>query len=177
MSVRQELAAELLADGRFQRLYADLSGALGAELLAAVFGQGPRSSVAIRPADEEQIRHRVEIGNRLLAGEFQLELAGYGYLLANGHEPIRSRLPPVEQEFSLERDADPLHGTPPGEAVPQVHRSAESWPCARNWLSSQVNWRRWAAHRCGTPSSVSRARGVFFRAPPRWCSSQLGGLE
>jgi hypothetical protein len=125
MSVRQELAAELLADERFHRLYADLSEALGAELLAAVLDQGPRSSVAIRPADEEQIRHRVEIGNRLLAGEFQLDLAGYGYLLANGHEPIRNRLRSVEQEFSLERDADPLHGRPHDEVVPHVHRSAE----------------------------------------------------
>jgi hypothetical protein len=53
MSLRQELAAELLADERFHRLYVDLSEALGPRRVAAVLDKGPRCSVAMSPGDEE----------------------------------------------------------------------------------------------------------------------------
>jgi hypothetical protein len=125
MSAHQELAAELLEDERFARLYADLSEALGPERFAAVLGEGPRSTITMRPADEAKIRQRVDIGNWLLAREFRLDLGCYGYPLAKGHELSGRRLALAEQEFAFDREAERLRGAPSGEAALEVRRSAE----------------------------------------------------
>jgi hypothetical protein len=121
MSVQQALAAELLEDERFHRFYADLCEALGAERLTGLLGEGPRCTVAMCSADERKIRERVEIGNRLLAREFRLELERYGYPLAKAHEVTEEQSAFAAREFIVE----PKGEIPRAKAPLEVHRGAE----------------------------------------------------
>jgi hypothetical protein len=125
MSAREALVAELRDDERFDRLYTELCDALGPERLAAVLDDGPRCAVAMRPSDEMKIRQRIETGNWLLAREFALDLAGYGYPLAQGYQLSRRQLALAEREFAFERDTERLHRMPDIEAALEIRRSAE----------------------------------------------------
>jgi hypothetical protein len=124
MSQQQARAAELLSNDRFQQFYADLREALGAAQLAAVLEKGPRSSVAMRPEDEEKICQQVDLGNRLIAEEFRLDLARYGYPLADGYDLTEDRLAAAKQEFSAAA-RELSHEEPLAEETVEVHRSAE----------------------------------------------------
>jgi hypothetical protein len=125
MSVHQELVAELLEDDRFGVLYAEIAKTMGSERLAALLDDAPRSAFAMPAADEAKICQRVGISNWLLAREFGLDLARYGYPLAQEHELGERRLVLAEEQFAFDREAARLRGTSRSERVLELRRSAE----------------------------------------------------
>jgi Sulfotransferase family len=108
MSRRRELAAELLQDDRFTQLLADLAVFLGPERLDAFLDEGPRAAVELQPAEEVKIRRRVGVGNWLLAREFGLDLARYGYLLTADDDFTGEQLGLARQELAYGGDIECL---------------------------------------------------------------------
>lgn len=125
MSQREELVAELLQDDRFRRLYADLAEDIGRERFAAYLNRGRRSAVEMGRAEEQQIRRRVGIGNWLLAREFDLDLKGYGYLLAEERDLDGQQVEAAQREIRFNSDMDRLRQMPQSETASELRRSAE----------------------------------------------------
>jgi len=125
MSRRRKFAAELLQDARFSCLFAELTDLLGSERLDAFLDEGPRASVELQPEDEEKIRCRVGAGNWLLAHEFGLELARYGYLMAGDDNFSRRQLDAARQELAYRSDVERLRQHAGGKELVAAREAAE----------------------------------------------------
>lgn len=108
MSRRRELVAELLYDARFAGFFDDLTLLLGGERLDSFLDEGPRALVELQAEDEEKIRRRVGTGNWLVAQEFGIDLARYGYLLADDSDFTEPQLSVAKDELAYRRDIDRL---------------------------------------------------------------------
>jgi Sulfotransferase family len=125
MSQRRELVAELLHDNRFSRLFADLGALVSKDQLEAFLDDGPRAAVTLQPADDDKIRHRVGTGNWLLAREFDLDLARYGYPMARDEDFSRRQLDAARQEMAYRNDIHRLRGQVNGEEFLACRVAAE----------------------------------------------------
>jgi hypothetical protein len=124
MSLQEELAAELVVDDRFARLFGELAESIGRTQLDAALDKGPRASVDLPPAAEEKIRHRVEIGNWLLARDFGLDLRRWGYQIAD--EQLRpQQLELAEAECRYQTDMDRLRSGQKSPEEFEIRRATE----------------------------------------------------
>jgi hypothetical protein len=124
MSIRQELVAELLAEDRFARLFAELNESIGAEQLDAVLDNGPRAVVEVSPEEEKQICHRVAVGNWLLARDFGLDLERWGYPCAD-ESRCAEQLMLARHEQRYHRDIEGLCHAAHSQPALEIRRSAE----------------------------------------------------
>jgi hypothetical protein len=125
MSKRRELVAEMLHDDRFSRFYAELREYMQPDRLDAFLDIGPRASIDMQAADEEKIRHRVGMGNWLLAREFDLDLRRYGYPMADDDDFTERQLSVARQELEFQGDIDRLIQAPRGRELVALRQAAE----------------------------------------------------
>jgi hypothetical protein len=99
---------------------------LGADRLDAFLDDGPSRAAEFTAADQEKIRDRVGTGNWLLGTLFALDLARYGYPLADPRDFTERQLTLAhdEAEFLAEVDWPNPRGRQ-NEPEAQVRREAE----------------------------------------------------
>jgi hypothetical protein len=111
MSAMKGLAADMIADDQFFDFYSVLRQRLGREQLDELLDSGDRAAAMLEPEDLTDLGQRVAAGNRLLAGEYGVELERYGYPLgeegAFSAAPVRAALPrpSTRSESSTDRVA------------------------------------------------------------------------
>jgi hypothetical protein len=76
-------------------------------------------------ADQEKIRSRVGVGNWLLARQFGLDLARYGYPMADDRDFTARQLTLARREGEFLIDVERLRQTPQSAEEREVRRSAE----------------------------------------------------
>jgi len=125
MAARRELVAELLHDDRFSRFFSDLTDDIGRERLDAFLDSGPLAEVELSAIDEEQIRRRIGTGNWLLARQFDLPLARYGYPMAEDHAFSARELAMAKHELAFQADLDRLRSFPQSSERVETRWAAE----------------------------------------------------
>jgi hypothetical protein len=162
MSQRRELAAELLHDERFSRLFTDFAAFIGGDRLEAFLDEGPRAAVELQPADEDKIRRRVGAGNWLLAREFGLDLVRYGYVMAGDEDFTPQQLGLARQELAYSSDIDRLRRSANGSEL-IASRAAAELSRLRELAMELTNVRRSPVWRM--VERLDRIRRLFRRAP------------
>jgi hypothetical protein len=111
MSAMRGLAADMIADDQFFDFYSALQQRLGRDQLDELLDAGDRAAAGLEPEDLADLSRRVAAGNRLLAGEYGVELERYGYPLGEGGAlsaaPVgdASPRPSIRSESSTDRAA------------------------------------------------------------------------
>jgi hypothetical protein len=164
MSQRRELVAELLQDARFSRLFGELRELLSSEQFEAFLDKGPRAAVELQPEEEDKICRRVGVGNWLLAREFDLDLARYGYPMASDEDFTHWQLSAARQELAYRSDIDELRGRANGKAL-VADREAGEVARLRGLAMELMAVRQSPVWR--TVERFDRIRRLLRRAPAR----------
>jgi hypothetical protein len=164
MSQRRELVAELLHDPRFSRFFSELTELLSHEQLEAFLDDGSRAAVELQPAEDEKISRRVGVGNWLLAREFDLDLARYGYPVASDNDFTQWELSAARQELAYRNDIDQLHRNANGKNL-IADRSAGEVSRLRGLAMELMTVRQSPVWR--TVERLDRIRRLLRRAPVR----------
>jgi hypothetical protein len=164
MSQRHELIAELLADSRFSRFYAELTEHLSPSQLDGFLNSGPRATADLRADDEERIRQRVGLGNWLLAKEFGLDLGRYGYPMAADGDFSARQLTVARQELAFCSDLERLSHDAASKEMITLRQAAEVARLRRLEMEL-MTVRRSPVWR--TVERLDRIRRRFVRASPQ----------
>jgi hypothetical protein len=110
MSARRDLAAELIADDRFDGFLTELVEAFGRERVNAFLDAGPTKGLKLQATDDHRLRRHIGLGNWLLAREFDLDLARYGYPVMDVSDFNAAELTLAEERLHLASDLARLRG-------------------------------------------------------------------
>jgi hypothetical protein len=125
MSVRRNLAAELMGDDRFNDFLTELVEAFGREGVEAFLDGGRTNTFKLQASDDDRLRRHIGLGNWLLAREFDLDLSRYGYPIMDVGDFNAAELGLAEEEFNFAHDLVRLLEGRTGEHAAKQRLEAE----------------------------------------------------